>query len=236
MQLNNEFTVPLPIEDAWKLLTDLERVGPCLPGASITGREGDDYLGQAKIKVGPITTNYKGTARFTELDEVGHRAVLTASGREARGGGNASATVVAVLVDKGDETQVNVSTELALSGKVAQFGRGVITDVSAALLKTFTERLAAMLEADKTAQETATPPVEGVTALSERGATGTATVANSTAQRQAPTSAASAEDEVLDVLALTRGAGILRVPKPVTYAGLALLCLLIGWLLGRGGA
>lgn len=235
MQLDNEFKVPLPIEEAWKLLTDLERVGPCLPGASITGREGDDYLGRAKIKVGPITTNYKGTARFTEIDEAGHRAVLNASGREARGGGNVSATVTAELVEKGAETQVNLSTELALSGKVAQFGRGVITDVSAALLTTFTQRLAAMLEADQAVPERVASPAQGA-ATGEHDTTVTTTVANSTAPRQAPVSTAPVGDEVLDVLALTRGAGVLRVPKPVAYAGLALVFLVIGWLLGRGGA
>ncbi|MFZ3599441.1 SRPBCC family protein [Streptomyces sp. BH104] len=216
MQLNNEIRVPLPIEDAWKLLTDLERVGPCLPGASITGREGDDHLGQAKIKVGPITANYKGTARFTELDEAAHRAVLTASGREARGGGNASATVTAELVDKGAETQVVLVTDLALSGKVAQFGRGVIADVSSVLLNTFSERLAELLEADSAPPEPTTP---GPTAPARAATTsGPAPVA----------------DEALDLLALARGADALRLPKPAGYAALALLSLAIGWLLGRG--
>lgn len=235
MQLTNEFDVSVPMDEAWRLLSDLERVGPCLPGASITGRDGDDYLGQAKIKVGPITAHYKGTARFLELNEADHRAVLSAKGREARGGGDAQAVVTATLLDKGDATHVTVITDLSLSGKVAQFGRGVITDVSAALLKTFATRLEAMVQQEQ--------PSDGESAaespVSAAGANGT--VVDDTvlprAAASAPgdtrsSSAGDAGEDALAVLPLVRSIALSKLQEPVPVS-VVLLAALVGFLLGR---
>lgn len=145
MELNHEFTVPAPVDQAWTVLTDVERIAPCMPGAELTEVDGDIYHGMVKIKVGPITVQYKGTASFAEKDEAARRVVLKAAGRDARGQGNASATVIAVMTPQGDATMVSISTDLAVSGKVAQFGRGVMSDVSAKLLGQFVHNLEAGL-------------------------------------------------------------------------------------------
>lgn len=143
MELTNTFTVPLSVERTWAFLTDLQRVAPCLPGAALLGSEGDDYLGAVKIKVGPVTANYRGTARFVERDETARRAVIRAEGKDVGGQGNAAATITAHLSGEGSSTTVRVDTDLALSGRVAQFGRGVIADISNKLMGQFAQRLEA---------------------------------------------------------------------------------------------
>lgn len=140
MELNNEFEVDRPIEEAWVLLTDVERIAPCLPGAQLEEIEGEEYRGSVKVKVGPITANYKGKATFIEKDDVNHKAVLRAEGRDARQG-NANATITATLVPAGSGTKVTVNTDLAVTGKVAQFGRGVMAEVSEKLLNQFVQNL-----------------------------------------------------------------------------------------------
>jgi carbon monoxide dehydrogenase subunit G len=143
MELVHEFSVPVPVpvEQAWQVLTDVERIAPCLPGAELTGVDGDAYQGQVKIKMDPITAQYRGTASFTEKDEELHRVVLKASGRETRGQGNASATVTAQMAQADGGTNVSIVTDLTISGRVAQFGRGVMGDVSAKLLEQFVRNL-----------------------------------------------------------------------------------------------
>jgi carbon monoxide dehydrogenase subunit G len=141
MQIDNSFRVDVPVDEAWTVLLDLERIAPCLPGALLQEIEGDVYRGVVKVKVGPITAQYKGAATFTSKDDAAHVAVLTAEGRETRGQGNASATITATLVADGDGTKVTVITDLTVTGKVAQFGRGVMADVSAKLLNQFVQCL-----------------------------------------------------------------------------------------------
>jgi carbon monoxide dehydrogenase subunit G len=143
MELTNEFRVNVPVGDAWVVLTDVERIAPCMPGADLQEVEGDEYRGVVKVKVGPITAQYKGAARFIEKDEAGHKAVLKAEGRDTRGAGNASATITATLSEVDGGTLVKVDTDLTVSGKVAQFGRGVLADVSAKLLNQFVDCLEA---------------------------------------------------------------------------------------------
>ncbi|MEV0067014.1 SRPBCC family protein [Amycolatopsis sp. NPDC050768] len=143
MDLSNTFTVDLPVDAAWRVLTDLERVAPCMPGAALLGVEDGVYRGAVKIKVGPVSAKYQGTARFVEKDDGAHRAVLRAEGKDAGGQGNAAATVTATLTAQGSGTKVDVRTDLALSGRVAQFGRGVIADVTGKLLGQFVQRLEA---------------------------------------------------------------------------------------------
>jgi hypothetical protein len=156
MELKNEFHVSVPIGVAWAVLTDLERVAPCMPGAELQEVEGDEYRGIVKVKVGPISAQYKGTARFVEKDDNDHRAVLLAEGRDTRGQGNASATVTAIAVPDEDGTTVSIVTELSITGKVAQFGRSVMSDVSAKMLGEFADRL----EADVLSQGSESAPSE----------------------------------------------------------------------------
>ena len=143
MELSNEFTVSASIDEAFAVLTDIEKIAPCLPGAQLTEVEGDEYRGTVKIKVGPITASFKGTASLIERDETAHRAVLKAQGRDTGGKGNANATITAVLEPAGDGTHVKIDTDLNITGRVAQFGRGALADVSQKLIGQFAERLEA---------------------------------------------------------------------------------------------
>ncbi|MFN0090542.1 MAG: SRPBCC family protein [Acidimicrobiales bacterium] len=164
MELTNEFEVDRPIDEAWKVLTDIERIAPCMPGAQLEEVEGDEYRGLVKVKVGPITAQYKGRATFVEKDDSAHKAVIKADGRDSRGQGNASALITAQLTSTGEgRTKVNVNTDLTVTGKVAQFGRGVMADVSEKLLNQFvdclsTKVLAGSIAADNGAAVAA--PVE----------------------------------------------------------------------------
>jgi len=161
MELTNDFRVAVPPSTAWTVLTDVERIAPCMPGAQLQEIEGDEYRGVVKVKVGPITAQYKGKASFQELDEAGHRAVLRADGRDTRGQGNASATITATLTPDGEGTHVTVHTDLTVTGKVAQFGRGVMADVSAKLLGQFVECLeSTVLSAPGTGADSGTEPSE----------------------------------------------------------------------------
>jgi uncharacterized protein len=141
VELSNTFTVNLPVERTWAVLTDLERVAPCLPGAALLGVDGDVYRGAVKIKVGPVAAQYQGTAWFVEKDDHAHRAVIRAEGKDVGGQGQAAATVTATVSPQGEGTKVNLQTDLNLSGRVAQFGRGVIADVTNKLLGQFVQRL-----------------------------------------------------------------------------------------------
>ncbi|MFI7491931.1 SRPBCC domain-containing protein [Micromonospora echinaurantiaca] len=149
MKITNEFAVNTPIERAWAMLTDLEGIAPCLPGAQLTGVDGDVYRGKVKVKVGPVVSEFAGTARFVEMDGSRYRGVIDAKGRDARSAGNASALVTAQLRPDGDRTLVTVDTDLTISGKLAQFGSGMIKEVSAKLLAQFVANLEARLAAEE---------------------------------------------------------------------------------------
>src|SRR6476469_4728341 len=142
MKLENRFTVPVPRDEAWKVLLDVERIAPCLPGAKVLSRDGDSFTGQVKVKLGPINLTYGGQAKFVELDEAGGRAVIDAQGKETRGTGTAKATITCRLIDNGATTDIEVDTDLAITGKPAQFGRGVLADVSSKLVDQFAACLA----------------------------------------------------------------------------------------------
>ena len=148
-QLLNEFLVHRPIEQTWAVLTDVERIAPCLPGAQLQEIEGDVYRGVVKVKLGPISTQFKGQAHFVERDDASHRAVLKGEGRDTSGKGNADALITAQLEAISPElTKCVVSTELRVTGKVAQFGRGIMGDVSEKLMTQFAHNLNTMLDAD----------------------------------------------------------------------------------------
>jgi carbon monoxide dehydrogenase subunit G len=139
----NEFRVPVSVDQAWEVLTDVERIAPCIPGAQLLSVDGDDFTGAVKVKVGPIIVQYKGDASFQEKDAEARRAVIKANGKETRGQGNASAVVTAELKDEGEATSCVLTTDLTISGKAAQFGRGVLSDVATKLIGQFAERLEA---------------------------------------------------------------------------------------------
>jgi len=216
MKIANQFTVSAPIEQAWDVLSDLEQVIPLMPGAQLTGHEGDDYLGKVKVKVGPVTSEFSGKVRFVEQDRVQHRAVIDAKGKESRGTGNAAATVTARLQENGQHTSVTVDTDLKIVGKLAQFGSGMLQQVSEKLLGQFVESLEAKLATDSAAgpESPASP------------ATGPASTA-SPATSAAPS---AAEPEPIDLLDLA-GGGQLKKYGAVALAALAVLVLI--WVLRR---
>jgi len=205
MELTNEFHVSVPIDVAWAVLTDLERVAPCMPGAELQEVEGDEYRGIVKVKVGPITAQYKGTAKFIEKDDEHHRAVLLAEGRDTRGQGNASATVTAEAIPDKDGTTVSIVTELTITGKVAQFGRSVMADVSAKMLGEFADRL----EADVLSQGAGSEPT-GANAESTGEGAVTAEASDSPSVRMIRSTPA----EPVDLLG-TAGPSILKRVAPL---------------------
>jgi len=146
VELSNEFEVDAPIDRVWSVLTDVELIAPCLPGAQLQEVEGDEYRGVVKVKVGPITARYKGAASFVEKDDAGYRAVLQAEGRDTRGAGNAAADITAEMSSTATGTLVTVTTDLKVTGKVAQFGRGVMADVSKKLMGQFADNLSGLLD------------------------------------------------------------------------------------------
>jgi carbon monoxide dehydrogenase subunit G len=156
VQLENSFTVPAGIEEAWKVLLDIERVAPCMPGAALTSVDGDEFTGLVKVKLGPVGLTYNGKASFAEKDSAAHRAVIVAQGKDARGNGTAAATVTATLTEAGAAlTTVHVVTDLNITGKPAQFGRGVMTDVGNKLIGQFADCLATKLGAGDAAESPA---------------------------------------------------------------------------------
>jgi uncharacterized protein len=148
VKIDSTFDVSLPLDDTWALLLDLTRVAPCLPGAHLDDVVDGEYRGGLSTKIGPINARYTGKARFLERDEVDHRAVIQAQGREERGSGAASATITAVLRPAGAKTRVDLSTEMAISGRAAQFGRSLLDEVSASLINEFAQRLEASITRD----------------------------------------------------------------------------------------
>lgn len=168
MKIDYEFTVGVPVDQAWSRMLDLEKIAPCLPGAAIQEEMGDgEYAGTMKVEIGPITVSYKGTVKFEETDETNHRAVLQATGREARGQGTASATIVSTLREEGEGTRVNVETDMMLTGRVAQFGRGLAQDVATKMLDEF----AACLEREISGAGSPAPAPENAAATTAGEAT-----------------------------------------------------------------
>jgi carbon monoxide dehydrogenase subunit G len=198
MKLANEFTVHVPIDVAWKVLTDLEGIAPCLPGAQLTGVDGDVYKGKVKVKVGPVISEFAGTARFAEKDDDAYRGVIDAKGRDARSAGNAAALITAQLRPDGDSTVVNVDTDLKISGKLAQFGSGMIKEVSQKLLGQFVTSLEAKIAADNgttTAESEAPAPAAAAAApaVPEAGPGGATPAADAVVARGATPAADAVE-------------------------------------------
>lgn len=238
MELSSSFEVARSLEDTWAVLTDVERIAPCLPGAKLQEVEGEEHRGIVKVKVGPITAEYKGVATFTEKDDSSHRAVLEAKGRDTRGAGNASAVITAQLAAVDDNTtSVTVDTNLTISGKVAQFGRGVMADVSAKLMGQFADNLAAMLEEDSAGPgDAAGDGAAGDDAGADDGAGAGAGAAGSdsanAAAGQDGAAADSADDddvEAVDLVSMAGGAVLKRLVPTVIV--LVLVVLIVIWVL-----
>jgi len=193
IELDNSFTVPVPPEQAWDVLLDVERIAPCMPGASVTSVEGDEVTGQVKVKLGPLSLSYKGTAKFTEKDAASHTLAIEATGKETRGAGTASATVHASLkpADTEGQTTVSIHTSLNVTGRPAQFGRSLLPEVSGKLIDQFAANLAAMIGSNSGSAEAA-PATDAPAAAAEAAATeaaGTAGDAASAATDAATTTA-----------------------------------------------
>jgi carbon monoxide dehydrogenase subunit G len=206
MELEHSFSVPVPVERAWDVLLDVERVAPCMPGATLDSVDGDTISGRIKVKVGPIQMTYAGTAKFTEKDQAAHAVVLEASGKETRGAGTAAASVRSELTADGDSTKVTVHTTLNVTGKPAQFGRGVMAEVGGKLIGIFANNLAAMLAASQPPSAASEPPSvasESASAASESASAASEQTAS--APSSGATEPASSTDEALpiDVLNLS---------------------------------
>lgn len=239
MELSSSFEVARSIQDTWAVLTDVERIAPCLPGAKLQEVEGEEHRGVVKVKVGPITAEYKGVATFIEKDDSSHRAVLEAKGRDTRGAGNASALITAQLAAVDDNTtSVTVDTNLTISGKVAQFGRGVMADVSAKLMGQFADNLAAMLEEDASgaAEGGAADGGEGGAAGGGDSAVGTAAAAptgssGAAGDGAAAGSSADSDDDVeaVDLVSMAGGAVLKRLIP--TLIVLVVVVVVVVWAL-----
>ncbi len=235
MKIDNEFTVNAPIERAWALLTDLEAIAPCLPGAQLTGREGEAFLGKVKVKVGPVTAEYAGTAQFAEKDDAGYRAVIDARGRDSRGAGNASAMITARLRQDGSRTVVTVDTDLKISGKIAQFGSGMIKEVSQKLLGQFVNCLEGKLSAPAAGTEAEPGAVPAAAPAAGTGAEPGAVPAPAAGTKAEPDAVpapvaaepftATPEPEALDLMELAGGSVYKRL-LPVIGA-VAIVAILV---------
>lgn len=217
IQLHNQFRVDLPIDESWKLLTDLPQVAQCLPGAHLDDVVEGEYRGGLSTRIGPISAKYQGTASFREFDEISHRAVIEARGREEKGSGSASALITAVLKPDGTGTLVDVSTELAISGRAAQFGRSLLAEVSSTMIDEFVRRLEVMIagEPDQPIGQA------GERSISQGEATGTRTITSPVA-----------EADQLDVLTTIVLPMLRKFTVPI---GVALLSGIVGIVVGRHG-
>ena len=189
IELDNSFTVPVPPEQAWDVLLDVETIAPCMPGASVTSVDGDEIQGQVKVKLGPLSLSYKGTAKFIEKDQATHTISIEATGKETRGAGTASATVQASLkpADSADETLVSIHTSLSVTGRPAQFGRSLLPEVSGKLIAQFATNLQALINADGAAATAA--PAAGATEAAAPGTAATEAGEVPAAEEPAPVAA-----------------------------------------------
>ena len=217
MKLENRFTVPVPVDEAWKVLLDVERIAPCMPGATLTSIDGDRFEGTVKVKVGPINLTYGGKASFVSKDEATHIAVIDGSGKETRGTGTAKALITCRLIGNGASTDVEVDTDLNVTGKPAQFGRGVLADVSSKLVDQFAACLSEEIAAGNP------EPVFAATAAALGAPEGLQPPLSPVQPAAAPREARKPA-EAIDLLG-TAGAPVLKRLAPVLAAVVALLLL-----------
>lgn len=230
MKLEQEFTIPTEVSRAWEVLLDVSRIAPCFPGATLTSFDGDTVAGAVKVKLGPVLLNYKGTARFTERDDAAHRVVIDAAGTDTKGNGTARAQVTATLHESGPgQTTCTLVTDLAITGRPAQFGRGMIVEIGNKILDRFAANLADSIRAaDAPAPVPAAAPASGAPAS---GAAAEVPAPASDGPRRLDPAPAPAEAEALDLLALARGSVAKRAIPAV--AALAVIIGVIVWWTGR---
>ena len=218
MELQNSFTVPSDVETAWKTLLDVEAIAPCMPGATLETVNGDDFTGNVKVKLGPVSMVYGGEARFVSKDDVAHVAVIEGTGKESRGTGTAKALVTTTLVQEGpNSTRVDVTTDLTITGKAAQFGRGVMQDVAGRLVDQFAGNLEQVIGARGA----------GATAVA---ATGAAVVVEGVSAQAAP-AAPMKQAEALDLGSVAMGP-VLKRALPVAIGALIVVGV-VWWLIAR---
>jgi uncharacterized protein len=240
VKLENTFTVPVAADVAWQVLLDVERIAPCMPGATLTGRDGDSFTGNVKVKVGPISLTYGGTASFASLDEANHVAVIEAAGKETRGSGTAKAVITARMHERDGSTEVAVETELTITGKPAQFGRGVMAEISGKLITQFADCLAAEITSDGASAPAATDEATVEADAAEAPEPGKAAEADADDSKPAaapappkstrtdPPSASRPTPEAIDLLG-TAGMPVLKRIAPIALG----LFALIGFILLR---
>ena len=219
MELVHDFTVPVPADQAWALLVDVEKIAPCLPGAAVTAVEGDAFEGGMKIKLGPISMTFKGDGELVEKDEAARHVVLKAKGRDAKGNGGAQATVSATLDEHDGVTDVHVLTDLNVTGKAAQFGGGVMKDVSNRLLGQFADNLSQLIQTGGAADA----PIGSAAASNGGGANAAGPTA---AHTFTPPS-----DDGIDAISLLLGSDAAK--RVTTPALIGAVGLLIGYLYGK---
>jgi carbon monoxide dehydrogenase subunit G len=228
IELDNSFTVPVPPEQAWDVLLDVERIAPCMPGATVTSVEGDEIAGQVKVKLGPLSLSYKGTAKFIEKDPASHTIAIEATGKETRGAGTASATVHASLKpdDAEGQTTVSIHTSLNVTGRPAQFGRSLLPEVSGKLIDQFAANLRALIDSTNRpaeAEPEAAPAQDAAAATGDAASTataaGTAAATQSTAAPAQPVAQLQQEDS-LNLIKLVGGPVLKRVLPVVLAAAL----------------
>lgn len=227
MKLENEFTVDAPVDEAWNVMLDLERVTPCLPGAALTEQEGDEYKGKMTVRLGPVKQEYNGTVKIEDTDEESHRAVLKASGKDARGQGTASATITSTLNEENGSTRVKVETDMQLTGRAAQFGRGVQQDVARKLLTQFADCLEKEILGQNVQEES--EPV----AASSNGSTDSSAAGSNGSAGEQPRRRIIQQDEEVEPLDLGAASyeAVLKRVAPVAI-GTVLLAIVI-WLIRR---
>jgi carbon monoxide dehydrogenase subunit G len=226
VKLKNTFTVPVTADVAWPVLLDVERIAPCMPGATLTGQDGDSFTGTVKVKVGPVSLTYGGTARFASVDEAGRVVVIEASGKETRGSGTAKAAITARLTETDGSTTVDVETDLTITGKPAQFGRGVMAEISGKLITQFANCLAEKIVAEPTSP----PAGAGVESAEDASGDDDSAAADAEAEppplRSVTASAPRPTPEAIDLLD-TAGLPILkRLGPPLAALGVIAFLLL----------
>jgi len=236
MQLEHEFEVPVPVADAWDVLLDVERIAPCMPGATVESFDGETIEGRVKVKVGPIQVTYVGTAKFVDKDEAARRAVIDASAKEARGAGTAQATIVAVLHEQGSSTKVTVTTDLAITGKPAQFVRGVMVEVGNKILGKFADCLAGEIGGGQSPAGRGVPPARVMTGAETAAAAdgiAAATSSGTPLARPGPSTSPLPRSPDNDPIDLLHTAGVPVLKRVAPLAGGALLFLVVWRLVVR---
>ncbi|MBH0120820.1 SRPBCC family protein [Rhodococcus sp. HM1] len=243
MQLEHQLSVPAPIDEVWSAVLDPEKVAPCMPGATLTGVDGDTFTGTVKVKIGPVALTYKGTGEFVEKDEAARKVVLLAKAKDSRGNGTVDATITITLTENGENTDGTVNTDLSITGKPAQFGRGMISDVGGKIIEQFAECLSKKLgpaaeepapATEAAAPEAAVPGSTAAAAATAEAAASEAAAPVATPEAAAPAPAAAqapvapvAEAEPLDLMQYARGSAIKRIGPAVGAAALLVIVLLV---------